>query len=713
MDHPTQVEFTRDGRGITYLAPEPGGNTRSLWRLDLAHGTSSLLAAAADPPRTLTRAEQLSRQRRRETSGGITAYRRALAADVITMRDRRRWLVSRDGKPAGEVPGIRNATAVYPDPAGRRIAWASAGDLWRTDLADDAAQSRAAARRLSQDGRPGVSNGLEDYLAAEELDRFDGAWWSMGGGELLFAHVDERHIPLVEITAGQDLAGQTRGEAYRYPFAGGPNPRTTLRIAAADDPGLRDVSIDFGDGYLARVLPHPLGGWLVAALPRDQHSLHWYLVQPSGAATELWAEHAQPWINLDEATRILSDGRVVRASEATGFRHLELRAAGGTLLRRLTGGEWVVTELVHVDEARAEVLFIGTADSVLERHLYVVPLDATQPVEGPRRLTTEPGWHAVTVSDDGKRWVDSWSSRDLPTRVVVRSRDGSSDVVVHEASSTPEGAGLVVPDLLTVPAADGATPIHVALFHPPRASDAPPGPTVVWVYGGPHSQYVRESWELTVEPFRQALVRAGFTVILADNRGTANRGLRFESPIAGAFGDVEIDDQAAVLDALALRGEVDLERVAISGSSYGGFLTVRAMTIRPDLFRAGVAWAPVVDWAGYDTAYTERYLALPTTNAEGYRRSSLLTRVGDLQGRLLVTHGTVDENVHPRHTERLLAALRAAGRDADSAMLPRERHLLERPLARRRWLTLALDHLRDAMGRPSRSGAAPRAQAAS
>jgi dipeptidyl-peptidase-4 len=472
-----------------------------------------------------------------------------------------------------------------------------------------------------------------------------------------------------------------------------------LRIAVArGDSDPREVDLDFADGYLARVVPHSLGGWLVAALPRDQRSLHWYLVETSGSATELWVERPDPWVNLDDATWILSDGRVVRATEASGYRHLELRAPDGSSVRRLTSGEWAVTDLVHVDEMRGEVLFIATADGVLQRHLYVVPLDAARPVLHPRRLTAEPGWHAVSMSDDGDRWADTWSARHQAPGVVVRSRNGDPDVTIHWPSTPAGRSRMVVPDLLTLLAADGTTPIEVALFRPPRSAAARPGPAVVWVYGGPHSQHVCEGWALTVEPYRQALVRAGFTVVVADNRGTANRGLAFESAIAGALGSVEIDDQAAVIESLASRGEIDLNRLAITGGSYGGYLTLMAMAQRPDLFPVGVAFAPVVDWTGYDSSYTERYLGLPATNAKDYRRASVLAHAGQPLGRLLIVHGTRDENVHPWHTLELQAALRATGRDPEVAWLANERHLLRRPSARRQWLSLAVDYLRREMG---------------
>jgi dipeptidyl-peptidase-4 len=696
MDHPTRIEFSRDGRATTFLAPEPGGNLRSLWRLDLTNGKRTVLAGADPAPNSFTQEEELRRQRRHETAFGITDYRRAENADLIVAMQGARCIASRDGRPAVELPGASEAQATYPDPSGQRIAWVRASDLWCGDIAKE------TARRVTHDAEPGVTNGLEDFLAAEELDRFEGAWWSTSGAELLFAHVDERHIPLVSVAAAGSAAERAGREMYRYPFAGGPNPRTTLRITAPDGDGVeRDAELDFADGYLARVVPHPLGGWLVAALPRDQTSLHWYLVDASGSATELWIERSQPWITLDNATRVLSDGRVVRATETTGYRHLELRNADGTALRSLTTGAWVVTDLMHVDEVRGEVLFVGTADGVLERHLYTVPLDGRKPVAKPRRLTAEAGWHAVMVSDDGNRWVDTWSTRSRPPRVVVRSRDGSADVIIHEPSTDASRAGLVVPDVTTLPAADGATDLQVAIFRPQRPAGAPIGASVVWVYGGPHSQYVGECWDLTVEPYRQALARSGFTVVVADNRGTANRGLAFESPIAGALGTVEVDDQVAVLDSLARRGEVDLDRIAITGSSYGGYLTVRAMSRRPDLFRTGVAGAPVVDWSGYDTAYTERYLNRPSSNPDMYRRASLLDGVASFRGQLLLIHGSVDENVHPRHTSALVEALHAGGRDAAVVLLPNQRHLVARPAAKRRWLSLALRHLRTAMRQQS------------
>jgi dipeptidyl-peptidase-4 len=392
-------------------------------------------------------------------------------------------------------------------------------------------------------------------------------------------------------------------------------------------------------------------------------------------------EKATPWVNLDDDTRILTDGRVLRSTERTGYRHLEVRLPDGSLERSLTDGDWTVTGVVHVDEGRGDVLFTATRDGVTERHLYAVPLVAEAPVRDPARLTVEPGWHESVASKDGEHWVDTWSTLDQAPSVVVRARDGGEPIRVHAPSATAASLGLAIPALLEVTAADGTTPLHAALYRPSRPP-APPSaalpasrpPCVVWVYGGPHSQYVKRAWEMTVQPLRQYLAQEGVAVLVVDNRGTANRGIAFESILDGRLGDAEVDDQLAVVSHLVNRGEIDPQRVGITGGSYGGFMTLRAMARAPETFRVGVAVSPVTAWDGYDTAYTERYLGMPASHPEGYRDSSAISSAGALSGRLLLIHGAIDENVHLRHSVRLVAALEAVDKNVELVILPHDRH---------------------------------------
>ena len=227
-------------------------------------------------------------------------------------------------------------------------------------------------------------------------------------------------------------------------------------------------------------------------------------------------------------------------------------------------------------------------------------------------------------------------------------------------------------------AADGVTRLDAALYRPAEPAATPP-PCVVWVYGGPHAQYVKNAWEMTVSPLRQYLAQSGVAVLVVDNRGSNFRGLAFEAPLAGHLGSVEIADQCAAVEQLAAAGEIDGSRVAITGGSYGGFMTLMSVIRRPDVFRCGVAIAPVTDQRGYDTAYIERYLGHPTDEPEAYARSSVLPHADDLNGSVLVIHGAIDENVHLRHSIRLAAAVQARGRDLELVVLPDDRHRVRSP----------------------------------
>jgi len=327
------------------------------------------------------------------------------------------------------------------------------------------------------------------------------------------------------------------------------------------------------------------------------------------------------------------------------------------------------------------VLFAATRDGVTERHLYAVPLDAQRPVADPRRLSVEPGWHTFVADGDGARWVDTWSDLEQAPGAAVRSRDGAA-TRIHEPLTTAVLEQLDPPELLELVAADGTTPIQAAVYRAGRPASSDPSPGVVWVYGGPHKQYVTRSWEVTADPLRQYLAQCGATVVVVDSRGSDSRGVAFESVIEGQLGWNEVADQAAAVRQLQERGVLRRGGVGIYGGSYGGFMTLMAMAREPELFRVGVAVAPVTEWSGYDTAYTERYLGTPAANQEAYRRSSALAHAEGVRGSLLLIHGTFDENVHLRNSTRLLDAFRSVGREIELVELRGQRHRTRGPAIR-------------------------------
>lgn len=699
LDAPGAIAFAPDARSITYLFSADGTLVRSLWGHDLRSGDRSLLVGPVPKTtsdETLSRDEALERERTGMIELGVTGYAWAGGAEnptlLVPMAGRLYVSVGADAARVHPLPGVENAHGAHLSPDGSIASYTADGDLYVVPVRG------GRPRRLTDDAEPGVFNGLAEFIASEELKRFDGAWWSADSGSIAFAHVDERGVPPFVIR--HDPGHPPVDEVHHYPFPGGPNAQVSLRVARIASPGWREVDLGMRpDDYLARVVAHPGGGWLAAVLVRDQRFLAWHRVGADGSAERLWVEEADPWINLDDDTRVLPDGRILRSTERSGFRHLELRTPSGQPERVLTAGEWVVTEVVSVSTTRREVVFMATSGGVLERHLYAVSLDTPQPVSDPTRLSSDPGWHSIVASEDGEQWIDTWSDLEHSPRVSLSSRNGDA-TPIHVSSTTANDEQLVPPEMVELLAADGRTSLHAALYRPaPLAEMHRPPPAVVWVYGGPHSQYVMRSWEVTAHRLRQYLAQQGVTVVVVDNRGTFFRGLGFEAPIQRQLGRNEVADQAAAVRQLANRGELDLGRVGIVGGSYGGFMTILAMALEPEVFRVGVAVAPVTEWIGYDTAYTERYLGLPGENPEAYQRSSVASMVGAMHGDLLLIHGTADENVHLRHSLRLIEAFRSAGRELDLVQLPEQRHTTRGPAIRVREQRMVA-HLLRGLGLP-------------
>ena len=318
-----------------------------------------------------------------------------------------------------------------------------------------------------------------------------------------------------------------------------------------------------------------------------------------------------------------------------------------------------------LDENSRDLYFVGWRESPLERHLFRLSLDGGEP----ERLTSEPGMHGAAIAPDFSSFVDVSSRRTYQPSVMVRSMTGVARSVITE--STRLDLALPVPDLHRFRTSDGAE-LHAAVYRPSTSGLAP---VIVFVYGGPGAQMVNDSWAQTVDLRAQMLAQEGFVVLKVDNRGSARRGLAFEAPLARRMGQIEVSDQVEGVRWLETLGFADTSRVGIYGWSYGGYMTLMALTTAPDAFKAGVVGAPVTFWEGYDTAYTEKYMGNPQENPEGYRLASPLTHIDRLRGKLLVIHGMIDENVHFRHTARLMQSLIDAGKPFETLLYPNERHM--------------------------------------
>lgn len=666
---PGRLGFTPDSSAVTYLFSENGDLIRSLWRYDIASGARSVVAGPPPSSTTedqLSREEELRRERARLRELGVTGYEwaEASAKPVLLVPGGGRLYLSLGDRQLRELDGVSGAIDPSLSHDGAQLAFVREGELFVVPL------HGGEPRQLTAGAEDGLTNGLAEFVAQEELDRDRGFWWRPSGTHIAYIRADSRHIPLYPIVhqgkASVDI------EYHRYPFAGAPNAYVQLGVVdlLTGETTWTDLGPD-RDVYIARVGWRPDGVLTAQLLSRDQSTLRLVSFAPDGTSRLLIEERSEPWLNLAGNTRFLEDNSILWTSERSGFRHISLHGAAGKLIRPLTSGEWAVTSVVDVDEARGAVYFTATRDGVTERHLYSVPLAGGEIT----RLTAEPGYHSVALSPDHSHFIDSWSSLHHAPRVALRRIDGTLEATIFDnVGATDAELGLSAPELIELKAADGTT-LHGAIYRPPEMRPGQRYPAIVSVYGGPHVQRIANEWSLTVDLRAQYLAQEGFVVFKLDNRGGANRGLSFEAALADRAGTIEVEDQVAGVRHLAGLGFVDLARIGVYGWSYGGYLTCMAMLRHPELFKVGVAGAPVTHWDGYDTAYTERYMGTPASNPEGYFDSAVLSHVARLQGKLLLVHGMVDENVHFRHTARLITALTEANKDYDLLIFPEERHM--------------------------------------
>ena len=675
---PREVKIAPNGKMITYLQSESGGEEMALFAVEPG-GTPRVLLRArdlVDPNRPMSREEELRRERQRSRIKGVTSYAWAERADVM--------LLPLGGDiflrtPSGEIRQLTSTPEPDIDPKlcadGSRVAFVRGRELHVSEVAS------GDERALTKGAAEGVTRGLSDFNGQEEFNEPSGLWWSPLCDRLAYLEVDETHVarvPVMGYRDGPDL------QHHRYPRAGGDNPRVRLGVVELSSTVTRWVEMPAAEGwnpddqYLGRVRWSEDGRALYfQRLSRDQKRLALMRYDiDQGRCVQLLEQTDPAWIEFAEM-RALRDGTLLWTSSSQGHGHLERRSAKGELLQRLTEGDWDVFRIAGVDADRNRVMFVGNRDEPLGRQLFAVPFDGGE-IES---LTHEPGTHAVDASRPAHGFVDIHSSGDRLPRATVH--DGHGQLLAEIAVPVDDDfeALHIRPAEIVRLDGEGGLDLYGALLTPRDMKAGVRYPAIVMVYGGPSVQTVVDEYNPRL--LWQHLADRGVVVWQLDNRGSTGRGHRFDSPVHRRLGEVELADQLRGLEHLTSLPFVDPERVGIYGHSYGGYMAALAMLEAPGRFKVGVAGSPVTDWRFYDTGYTERYMDTPADNPDGYRASEITARAARLQGKLFIIHALMDENVHFEHTAKLIDALVAADRDFDLLVFPGERHGYRSPSARR------------------------------
>ena len=664
-----------DGRHVLYLQSGPRDTALSLYEYDVASHSARVLVPATGEAQALSVEEKARRQRARMTLTGITDFTVSDDAGRVLVTEGDRLLaVSLPGGDVRPVPG-QGWIAPRLSPDGRTVAAVHDDDLHVVDLAS------GRDVRLTRGGSATLTHGVAEFAAAEEFDRADGAWWSPDSRRLVFEQADtsgvERHF------IADPLHPSEPPVEFRYPRAGTANARQRFGIVSAAGGPVRWIGLDGSAWpYVARVIWPKRGALSMVVLSRAQTREAVLAVDTrTGQVRTLLTESDPAWIDLtplDDVTgrtlpAWLPDGSgFLWAAERGQTWQLELRHADGSLDHAVTPAGFRYDALDDLDAAHGSVVVTGSPERT-SFGLYRVPLSGGAATP----LAASPGLHEARFARaQHLLFADSFSLADGRAGAALLHADGSlAGMLPSRAEAVPH-----LPDVQYLTA--GAAGFDALVLRPAGFIAGHHYPVVLSVYAGPGVKMVWRAPRRSLED--QCLADHGFIVASLDGRGTPGRDRAFEQAIRGDLIDRPLDDQIAGLQALGARiPEMDMRRVGVSGWSFGGYFTAMATIRRPDIFRAGVAGAPVVDFADYDTAYTERYLGTPQADPAGYAASNVLTYAGQLSRPLLILHGLTDDNVYFENTVKLTQALLDAGKPYRLLLLPGT-HLLPDPVLRAR-----------------------------
>jgi dipeptidyl-peptidase-4 len=658
-----QVKISPDGSRVTFLKSRAEDYLRyDLWEYNIKDKATRMLVdseALLPGEEVLSDEERARRERMRLNARGIAGYHWAEDGKALLFPLGGDLYYYDLAAPEGRAVKRLTDTETFEtderfSPRSKYVSFIRDQDIFVVEI------GTGRERRITFDGEGTIKNGMAEFVAQEEMGRLTGYWWSDDDKKIAFLQVDESPV---EVTQRYEIyADDFKVFDQRYPFAGTNN--VTVKLAVADV-GTGEIRwLDLGENadiYVARVnWLHDSAHLAVQRESRDQKTLDliFYDVE-SGAQRAVLTETSDTWINLNDDLRFLKKkDQFIWASDRNGYKHLYLYSLDGNMIRRLTEGQWDVSAVRGVDEAKGLVYFEGFAKSPLEKHLYSTSLKTRSPGDV-KQITKAEGWYTVAVSDDGKSFVAWYSSTDQPTQVGLYKTSGSLITFLEENALDethpyyPYLDHHVTPEFGSLEASDGSR-LYYKIIKPIPFDPRKKYPVVVYVYGGPASQIVTKSWG---NQWFQYLAQNGYIVFSLDNRGTPNRGRAFEGQIYHHQGSVEVDDQAEGVEFLRSLPYVDGERVGMFGWSNGGYMTLMCMMKAPGSFHAGVAVAPVTDWRLYDTHYTERYLGLPGEDPEAYEQSSVFPYIDGLKGPLLLVHGMADDNVLFTNSTKLYKAL--------------------------------------------------------
>ena len=561
-------------------------------------------------------------------------------------------------------------------PDGSRLAFVRENDLYIYDLATN------REKRLTSDGSDTILNGTVSWVYWEEIfgRRDIGYWWSEDSRALVFLQTDESAVTKMHYVDFKPAV--PRLITQRYPKAGTDNPVVKVGLMEIDSPQIKWIKLEPYE-YICRVKWHQDNQWFsVQTMNRAQTELNLFYIDRNTGKNlgKVLTETDTGWVNINDDLYFLESGNFLWQSERDGYAHLYQFNEDGSLVGQVTKGSWALRSsggpfwlrqsVVNIDEEHSQVYFTSLEKSSIERHLYRIGLDGS----GLQRITREEGVHKVSFSPDGKYYFDTYSNINTLPALALYSRDGERLTVIAEPRpELLEELQLQTPELFTIPTTDGF-PMPAQILKPKDFNPGKKYPLIFNIYGGPSAPTVFDRWQGLSLFFDNMLLNRGYLVVKFDHRSaTAISKILENRLLKMASGPREIVDIVDGIRWLKSQPYVDPNRVGIWGWSGGGSFTLNSMTNTRE-FKAGISVAPVTDWHYYDTKWAEFTMKRPQDNPEGYEKTSFVKTAKNLHGRLLLVHGTYDDNVHPQNSWHFIDELVKENIMFDMMFYPMRKH---------------------------------------
>ena len=528
---------------------------------------------------------------------------------------------------------------------------------------------------VTNDENSGIVNG-SSYVHRQEFGIDKGMWWNEAGTQLAYYRKDETMVANYPLTNWNEREAVNKD--IKYPMAGMTSENVT--VVVYDVASGKKVTIQTGEPkeqYLTMVSWEPTGKFIfIGVLNREQNHLKFnkYNASTGAFVKTLFEEKATTWVEPQHAITFVPNNpnQFIYQTDFYGFNQMYLYTTDGKLIKNLGYKDVVVTNLLGFDTTNSKINYIGTANNGLDRQLYQVDLKSVKTVQ----LTTVSGTHNASVSSDGTMILDQYSNATTPNEISILNVKNKMANTTLVKADNPFAGKIDLPkiELVTLTSADGKTLLNGRIIYPANFDATKKYPVMVYLYGGSHAQLVTNKWLSGAGYFDIYMAQQGYVVFTMDNRGSDARGKKFCEVNHRQLGVNEMADQMEGIKFLKSKAFVDADKIGVFGWSFGGFMSTSLMTSQADTFKVGVAGGPVIDWKYYEIMYGERYMDTPQENPEGYAKTSLLDKVKNLKGRLLIIHGAQDPVVVQQHSMNFIEACIKAGKQVDYFLYPNHEH---------------------------------------